>query len=256
MIRVLLALTLVAAACATTEQTGILPPDQQYEHALALYEEGEYAEAVEALQGFVFNYPQDPRVVDARWRIAEAYYADEDWATAAQAYLDFQSQYPDRARAPEAIFQAGKAYQHMSLRPELDQSDTRRALNVFQRVVTEYPGSDFAEPARERIERLRSKLAEKTYLNAEFYYDEEDWEAVEIYATDLIADFPESDWLPAAYALLVRARCEMGEEQEAAAAYRRLVELFPESSAARDVDEGLRPDCRPAETAPQRANGA
>lgn len=241
---VLLATLGSALACASTEPAPILPPDEQYARALRLYEAGETDSAIRALQAFTFNYPQDPRVTDARWLMAEAHYAEKDWATAAQEYLNFQRDHPREARAAEALFRAGRAYERMSLRPELDQRDTQRALTIFERLLAEYPGSDFAEQTRERRDRLIDKLAEKAFLNAEFYFDHEEYEAAEIYLVELIERFPRTSWLAPAYAMLARARCERGLEDEAARAFRALDELYPESSAVREVRGDLRPACR------------
>lgn len=239
-----LAAVLLAGACASTGETPILPPDEQYARGVELYEDGKYREAIQMLQAFTFNYPQDPRVVDARWLAAEAYVGAEDWATAAQEYLNFQRDAPRDARAAEALFQAARAYEEVSLRPELDQRDTQRAQGIYDRVIAEYPSSDFVTQARERRARLRDKLAEKEYLNAEFYFDHEDWRGAEIYVTRLIELYPDSSWLPAAYALLARARCAQGLEQDAGRAFRALIDLYPDSSAARIPLDDLPPACR------------
>lgn len=247
-------LALLVTACGSTNENRVLPADPQYASAVRLYEDGEYDDAVAAFQAFTFNYPQDPRVVDARWLTAESYYSDGDWATAAQEYLNFQRDYPRDDRAAEALFNAARSYERMSLRPELDQRDTQRALTVIDRVLSEYPGSEFAESARERRGQLRNKLAEKEYLIAEFYFDNEDYEAAETYLVELIERFPQSDWVPAAYALLARARCEHGLDDEAARAFRALAELYPESRATRDVRGELSRACR-GEASPGEGGG-
>lgn len=247
----LLALIMVAG-CAATPETTILPADEQFARAMEHFEGGEYSRAVTAFQAFVFNYPQDPRVTEARWRAAESYHRMKDWATAAQEFLNFQRDYPGSERAAEAIYLAGRAYQEMSLRPELDQRDTERAINVYERLVVEYPASEFVEEARQRVAELRDKLAEKVYLNAEFYFDHEDYEATEIYLTDLIAGYPETDWLPAAYALLAMTFCEQGLEDRAADVFSRLSDSFPDGAALREARDELPDRCRsrpPAERA-------
>lgn len=241
---VVLAGVVLAGACASTGEAPIRPPDEQYARGVQLYEAGKYREAISALQAFTFNYPQDPRVVDARWLAAEAYVGAEDWATAAQEYLNFQRDAPRDPRAAEALYQAAHAYEEVSLRPELDQRDTQRAQGIYDRVIAEYPASDFVAQARERRVRLRDKLAEKEYLNAEFYFDHEDWKAAEIYSTRLIQLYPDSNWLPAAYALLARARCAQGLEQDAGRAFRALIDLYPDSSAARVARDDLPLACR------------
>ena len=245
------ALALLAVlGCAEAMENRVLPADQQYELAVERFEEQEYRDAIQAFQTFSFNYPQDPRVVDARWLTAEAYYANEDWATAAQEYLNFQRDFPREGRGDDALYQAGRSYQKMSLRPELDQRDTERAINVYGRLINEYPGSDFVAQAREHRERLRDKLAEKVYLVAEFYFDEEDYDAAEIYLTDLIAEYSDTAWLPAGYALLARTFCEQGLDQRASEVYGRLLEVYPDSNAARrardDLDGSCRQDAAPA----------
>lgn len=247
-----LAALLVALAivlgCASTVEERVLPPDEQYALAVEAYESGDYRNAIQALQTFTFNYPQDPRIVDARWLTAEAYYASEDWVTAAGQYLDFQRDYGREARAPEALYLAGRSYQHLSLRPELDQRDTERAINLYDQLLQEYPASEFAGEARERRLRLRDKLAEKVYLVAEFYFDNEEYQAAEIYLTDLIERFPESDWLPAGLALLARTFCAEGREERASDAHRALRTQYPESSAVAEVTSELAGTCRaPAE---------
>lgn len=248
-------LALGVLGCASTGEPGILPADEQFQAATRLYEDGRYNRAVGAFQAFVFNYPQDLRVPDARWMAAESYYRMEDWATAAQEYLNYQRDFPQGQRADEAIYQAGQAYQEMSLRPELDQRDTERAINVYERLLVEYPSSEFVAEARERVDELSNKLAEKVYLNAEYYFDHEDFEAAEIYLADLIATFPRTDWMPAGYALLARTFCAQGLSDRAADVMTRLRETYADSEAAREAESQLPGRClRPAP--PEQAAGS
>lgn len=237
-------LVLAVLGCAEAMENRVLPADEQYALAIGKYEDHDYRDAVQAFQTFTFNYPQDPRVVDARWLTAESYYASEDWATAAQEYQNFQRDFPREERADDALFQAGRAYQHMSLRPELDQRDTERAIHVFERLPVEYPRSEFVDEARAHRERLRNKLAEKAYLVAEFYFDEEEYDAAEIYLTDLISQYPDSDWLPAGYALLARTYCAEGLEPRASEVYARLVDVYPDSEAGDRAARELPGACR------------
>lgn len=239
-----LVLTLWLAACASTPESGVLPPDEQFARAEQEYAAGDFRQAIADFQTFAFNYPQDPRVPEARWKAAEGFYNVEDWATAAQEYLNYQRDFPREERAARALFQAGKAYQQMSLRPELDQRETERAVNVYDRVTVEYPRTEFVEEARTRKAQLRDKLAEKVYLNAEFYFDNENYAATELYLTDLIEVYTDTAWIPASYALLARAKCEQGLGDRASEVYARLQENYPESQAAQEVLGELPESCR------------
>lgn len=244
---VLLAATTLMA-CASTPDSSVLPPDEQFARAESRFAARDFRQAIADYQTFAFNYPQDPRVADARWKTAEGYHALEDWATAAQEYLNFQRDFPREGRGDDALYQAGRAFQKMSLRPELDQRDTERAINVYARLVSEYPGSDYVEQAREHRQRLRNKLGEKAYLVAEFYFDEEEYEAAEIYLTDLIAQHSDTAWLPAGYALLARTFCAQGLDQRASEVFARLADVYPDSNAARRARDELEESCRRVET--------
>jgi outer membrane protein assembly factor BamD len=245
----LLAVAAWSWGCASTEETTVLPPDEQFERAQAQYAEGDIRDAIGNFQTFAFNYPQDPRVPEARWMTAQGYYSVEDWATAAQEYQNYQRDYPRDERAAEALFQAGRAYQQMSLRPELDQRETERAVNAYDRVIVEYPRSEFVEEARSRKGQLRDKLAEKVFLNAEFYFDNENYSATEIYLTDLIAAYTDTSWMPPAYALLARTKCQQGLGDRASEVYARLRENYPDSQAAREVTSELPEQCRAIQAA-------
>jgi outer membrane protein assembly factor BamD len=242
--RALVLLLAGLAACASTPESDVLPADEQFARAEERLAAGDFRQAIADFQTFSFNYPQDPRVAEARWKTAEGYYAIDDWATAAQEYLNYQRDYPRDERAAEALFQAGRAYQEMSLRPELDQRETERAVNAYDRVIVEYPRGDFAEEARTRKTQLRDKLAEKVYLNAEFYFDNQNYRATEIYLTDLIEQYTDTSWMPPAYALLARAKCEQGLGDRASEVYVRLRENYPDSPAAREVQGELPERCR------------
>lgn len=247
-----LLLTAVFAAvlgigCAQNSENTVLPADEQFEHAVEEFEKEHYRKAVSALQAFAFNYPQDPRLTEARWMVAQSYFGGEDWATAAQEFLNYQRDFPDDARASEALYMAGRSFEEMSLRPELDQRETMRAANMYQRVLTEYPQSEFAEETRERRQRLRNKLAEKIYLNAEFYFKAKAYDASEIYLTDLIEQHTDSDWLPAAYALLSQTFCLQGLEDRASQVFAVLEGSFPDSEAALEAEKELPDYCRKPE---------
>jgi len=252
----IIGLSVTAWACASSpDNPDPITPDDQWEEAMALFEDGNYHEAIAAFQAFTLNFPQDPRATEARWMAAESYFGAEDWATAALEYLNYERDHSRDERAAEALLKAGRSYQKMSLRPELDQTDTRRAVNVYERVMSEYPGTEEAEEARERRERLRDKLAEKVYLNAEFYFDNEAYRAAEIYLEDLITLYTDTAWLPPGYALLAQTFCVQGITNRASEAYRLLLDTYPESRAASDVKGELDPACRgeteePAEPEP------
>ena len=83
----------------------------------------------------------------------------------------------------------------------------------------------------------------------EFYFDEENYAATEIYLTDLIELYTETAWVPPAYALLARATCARGLADRASEVYARLRENYPMSEAASRVSGELPERCRATQAA-------
>ena len=65
--------------------------------------------------------------------------------------------------------------------------------------------------------------------------------------------FPQTDWMPAGYALLARTLCSQGLADRAADVIGRLRETYPGSEAAREADDQLPGRC--LQPPPEQAAG-
>jgi outer membrane protein assembly factor BamD len=239
----LLAAGWLAAGCATTSVPGaVLPADEEYSRGVAAYQEESWGRAAEHLNRLVLNYPADERIVEARYLLGQANFHLEEYPSAAQDFERFQSDFPADTLADDALWWAGRSYEEQSLKPQLDQADTRRAISSLESLLSQYPSSAFAEEARERIAVLRDRLAEKEFLTLQYYYDQQLWKAAEIYARSLIEEFPQSDHVAPAYLMLLRAYEAQGLEEDARRVREALLEQFPESPEAAQLRQLARPE--------------
>ena len=248
--RILAAVAALAAACSSAPVARVLPPEEEYRLGMEALERGDYGRAAEHLNRLVLNHPESERSVEARYLLGQANFQLEEYPSAAQDFERFQQEFPAHPLADAALYWAGRSYEAQALRPQLDQADTQRAISSYDDLVRQYPASDHAEDARGRRAALRDRLAEKEFLNAQFYADQEFWRATEIYARALIAEYPESRFVASAYALLLRAYEELGRPEDARRVRETLIEQFPDSPEAGRVRQSLTSSAPAEEGAP------
>jgi outer membrane protein assembly factor BamD len=191
----LLSLIVLTGACRNKDL--IRPGDPlnvAYDKSLALYQEGKYGDAaygfdIVTRMGRGTNYSKD-----AQFYLAESYYEDKQYILAASEYQRFISYYPRDEKREEVEYKLAMCYYQQSPRYRLDQSPTRRAIELFQLFNTKYPDSELVIESADRIDELRNKLARKAYEAGEFYLRTNRYKASSIYFDQVIDQYPESNW--------------------------------------------------------------
>ncbi len=143
-------LALLAAACAfgaaptpVRAQTGPsgtgLSADELYTNAHRAYLVQNYPRAIRGLQAFLAQFPQDRRVPEVHFLLANAYYGQRDYPRALSEFdLVFRS-FPDAPQAPEAMRKQGQAYLLVQ---------DPQGCRVLRELVAKYPHSPDASMAR------------------------------------------------------------------------------------------------------------
>src|SRR5690606_38217706 len=79
-----------------------------------------------------------------------------------------------------------------SPKPELDQTNTIKAMGMMQVFINTHPGSPRNEDAAKIIEVCRQKLEIKDQKGAQLYYDMGQYRAAGVTFTSLLNSYPES----------------------------------------------------------------
>ncbi len=119
--------------------------DQMYEASLGQLRKGSPGTARMGFQQFVRTYPQDPRMPDVLYFIGESY-AGDNADSAAAYYGQVVSTYPRSARAATSLYKLGLGAER--------RKDLEGARGFYQRVTKEYPASDEAALAKDRLKSL------------------------------------------------------------------------------------------------------
>jgi len=235
MSRIVCACLAMVLACGAV---GAATPDEQYRFAEELARSGETPFAVLEYRRFVFLYPQDPRVPDARFAIARAYLQATGDVAGARRELDALAQQhpntPAAARAGQllALIEANREDDYAPARlffgaiGARDRGDHAAALQGLDQLVARYPRAAVVPEAV----FLRAQALEA--LNR---LDD----AIAAYA-ELPARAPQSPLVPRALlGQAVATEARDGAKPHVAVLYRQIIARYPNTPEANAAQERL-----------------
>lgn len=154
-------------------------PESLYDHATKLLNEGSYEPAIKMLEGLTARYPFSDSARQARLDLIYAYYRSHEKESAIDAADTFIRENPTHPRIDYAYYMKGLVYFErapnflerwfsvdLSERPP---QDARKSFDAFARVVSQYPNSEYAADAHQRMVYLRNRLAEYEIHVADYY---------------------------------------------------------------------------------------
>jgi tol-pal system protein YbgF len=137
-----------ARAVAATLPPPANPGDEQmlYDRALELLRTRDYAGAADGLRSLAAAYPDGQLADNTQYWLGEAYYVTQEYDHAAAAFQRVLTSWPDSRKAPDALLKL--AY------TQLEQGNTQIGRTNLQQVVAQFPGTESARLATERLARL------------------------------------------------------------------------------------------------------
>lgn len=94
----------------TASAAGVLPAgnnQEQYNYAMGLLKQANYAAAAQAMREFVQRWPKDPLAGNAQYWLGETFYVRGDYANAATAFAQGYQKYPNGSKAPGDLLKLG-----------------------------------------------------------------------------------------------------------------------------------------------------
>jgi outer membrane protein assembly factor BamD len=226
--------------CSPIPEFGEATAEDAYFVGAEALEREDYLLAIEAFNHVTMSSPLSDWADDALIGLGDAHRAISDYALAEDEYRRVLSDYPRSPLVPEAFYKLGLSYYDQSLPAQLDQTMTLEAIAQFERFVEAYPESDLVPDAREKIDELRARLAEKAYGAAMLYQGLRDPQAARVYLEGIVEDYPDTEWAPKSLLEIARSHALEGAAAKASEAYDRLIELYPgtEEAAAARAEKG------------------
>lgn len=135
----------------------------------ASFVDGDYKKAVKAYSDLKDWYPFSQYAILAELKIADAHYELEEYDEAIFAYEEFEKMHPKNEAVPYVIYKMGMCWFDRIGTVDRDSTPAKKSLELFDRLIDQYPDSQHAAMAREKRRIcLENQAAHELYV-ADFY---------------------------------------------------------------------------------------
>ena len=212
--------------------------EEAFEQGKSLVERGKYRQSVEYLEHAFEVAPNSTTGREALLLAADSLFLDGGTANFIKAeakYRDFQNRFPTSERADHVQLQIARCLAEQVLKPDRDQTATRKALIAYDDLIRVYPTSELAAEAQQGIQDLRQTLADHEYIVGRYNLRRRLYGAAESRFSTMLEDYP--DYAEPDKVLFMLGRSQMKQKHivDAEQTFGRLEEEHPESQYARRI---------------------
>ena len=120
-----------------------LDSEAQFQFARQTMDRGEYMRAIAEYERFIYFFPEDEKVPQARYLIGYCYLEAKEYGSARKALEEVYGRYSSRPVGAKALFLMGESYYRQGFLKEAQQS--------FKKVIETYPDLEVKDAARYRL---------------------------------------------------------------------------------------------------------
>ena len=139
-----------AAVAPATDDVASNPPSEAennaYNAAYDLIKQRKYDEAVNALHGFIKQYPDSQLAANAYYWLGEVYLVIPKLEQARQSFIIVIGKYPQHRKAPDAFYKLGVTYDRLGQKDE--------ARKYLEQTISRFPQSASANLARDYLKQI------------------------------------------------------------------------------------------------------
>lgn len=171
-------------------------PESLIMEGLDAYQRKNYEKAGEAFQNLKDRFPYNSYAIVAELKLADSYFLNKEYLLAATAYKEFEKLHPANEIIPYVIFQLGMCYFNQMPTIDRDQSYAFQAVQEFERLIKNYPRSEYVSQAEASLITAKKKLAAHEFYIGEFYFNQKNYKAALIRFEGILRDFPDTAYPP------------------------------------------------------------
>ncbi|MGB0887838.1 MAG: outer membrane protein assembly factor BamD [Vicingaceae bacterium] len=198
----------------------------KYAAALAYYEDEKYERALPLFEELVPLFRGTEKAEKVRYCYCYCNYQLGMLYAAAYHFKKFSVTFPNSEHAQETLFMSAYSNYQLSPIPTLDETETKDAINSLQLFINTYPQHELVDSSNVLMDKLRSKLEVKSYLNAKQYYKIYKFKAAIIAINNTLLDFPETEYREELTFLTLKSHYLLAENSIKEKKYQRINETI------------------------------
>lgn len=172
-------LTAIVAMTSCKSQYEILlnsnDADAKYEAAFQYFNDRKFSKAASLFESLSVLTDGTERDDTVRYYWGLSNYRFKDYYTAETNFDQFITSYPRSPFTSEARYLRLDCLYRQTLRYELDQTPTYKAINAISEYILEFPSTTHMQECRDMLVELNERLDKKAYESAKLYYKMEDY---------------------------------------------------------------------------------
>lgn len=214
----ILLMALLSGGCG--EYTKVLKsrdPDYKFEYAKKAYQQKKYLQATTILNDLIVPLRGSAKGEEALFLLAMSYYENKDYLNSGVYFKNYYTRYPKGKYAELSRFYSGYGFYLDSPDPQLDQTNTIKAIEELQGFLDYFPRSDKVTVAQNAIFEMQDKLTLKELQNAQLYYNlgnflGNNYEAAIITAQNALKNYPYSKYREDFELLILKSKYQVAKQ--------------------------------------------
>lgn len=191
--------------------------DYKFEYAKRAYDQKKYLQASTILTDLITPLRGGPKGEEALFLLAMSHYENKDYLNSGLYFKTYYTRYPKGKYAELSRFYSGYGYYLDSPDPQLDQSNTVKAIEELQGFLDYFPRSDKVTLAQNAIFEMQDKLTLKELQNAQLYYNMgnflgNNYEASIITSQNALKSYPYSKYREDFELLILKSRFQIARQ--------------------------------------------
>ncbi len=223
-----LSVFLLSSSCASDSGLNV-PAETNYLQGEKLYAREKYEKAAETWRKVKEGNTSPLLRTVAELRVADALFQDGNYIEAAAEYENFRKLHPKNPKAPYALYMLGVSNYNQVEKIDIDQTPLKNAVTVFETFLQEYPNTEMAKKAREKLAECRAKQAAHEIYVGRFYYRTDKYVAAIGRFKEAVERYPGAPVNDEALYLMGDSYLRTGEKGKGRETMARLVKEYPES---------------------------
>lgn len=231
----------------------IVPPDTLYNAAIADMDGQRYITAISELQKLERQHPYSEYNEKAKLMQVFANYQIGRWDDAIAAADQYIALFPSADQMPYVLYLKGNSYYNEIADITRDQQTSQNAIDAFQQIVDNYPKSEYAKDAQDKLMVAYDQLAGKEMSIGRYYEGNGQYAAAIGRFRTVVDKYQTSTHIEEALYRLTEANLALGLTAEAQTAAAVLGHNYPSSSWYQEAynllqKQGVEPKINPGST--------
>jgi outer membrane protein assembly factor BamD len=220
----------------------------KYNAAVGYYKAGNFLKALPLFESLLSIFRGTDREQDIYYYYAYTNFRLNDFVMAGFYFSNFYHTFPHTERAEECEFMHAYCEYLSSPVYNLDQTDSKKAIEAFQTFIDDFPNSSRIKEANHYIDVINSKLEKKYFEISKLYYTTEYYHSASVSLSYYVKTYPNSRYDEEASFLIIKSDYQYAVNsvqnrkadrlQAVIDAYLKFVDTYPKSDYLKEA-QGL-----------------